>query len=60
MNCRHIPHGDEGGLMSVATASARIVGMDGRANEATHGASAQRSAQMPTGVDAISTLEPVK
>jgi len=46
--------------MSVATASARIVGMDGRANEATQGASAQRSAQVPTGVEAISTLEPVK
>jgi len=46
--------------MSVATAMARTCGMSGRAYDATIGASAQRSAQMPTGVDAISTLEPVK
>ena len=55
-----MPHGLAGGLMSVATARARIWGISGRLMEATQGARAQRSAQMPTGVEAISTLEPVK
>ena len=55
-----MPHGLAGGLISVETARARIWGRAGRAMEATQGARAQRSAQMPTGVAATSTLEPVK
>ena len=45
--------------MSVLTASARTTGMSGRVKVATQGARAQRSAQMPTGVAATSTLAPV-
>jgi hypothetical protein len=30
MNCRHMPHGLAAGLMSVATAKARIWGISGR------------------------------
>lgn len=59
MNCLHMPQGLAGGLMSVLTAMARITGISGRLNEATTGAIAHRSAQIPTGVLATSTLEPV-
>lgn len=45
--------------MSVATAMALSTGMAGRLRDATTGAMAHRSAQMPTGVDATSTLAPV-
>lgn len=48
-----------GGLISVLTAMARMTGMSGRLIEATMGAMAHRSAQMPTGVLATSTFEPV-
>lgn len=45
--------------MSVLTAMARMTGMSGRFIEATIGAMAHRSAQIPTGVLATSTLAPV-
>lgn len=45
--------------MSVATAMALRVGMAGLFRDATMGAMAQRSAQIPTGVLATSTLAPV-
>lgn len=45
--------------MSVLTAMARMTGMSGRFIEATIGAIAHRSAQIPTGVLATSTLAPV-
>ena len=45
--------------MSVLTAMARMMGISGRFIDATIGAIAQRSAQIPLGVLAISTLEPV-
>jgi hypothetical protein len=60
INCLHIPHGLAGGSISLATATARTTGIDGRGKLATSDASAQRSAHVPTGVDAISTFEPVK
>ena len=46
--------------MSVLTANARIKGRFGCAKLATQGAMVQRSAQMPTGVEATSTLAPLK
>jgi len=54
-----MPHGLAGGLMSVLTAMARITGIAGRFIDATIGAIAQRSAQIPTGVLATSTFAPV-
>jgi hypothetical protein len=45
--------------MSVATEMARITGISGRETLAMMGAMAHRSAQMPTGVAATSTLAPV-
>lgn len=45
--------------MSVLTAMARMIGMAGLFIEATIGAMAHRSAQMPTGVLATSTFAPV-
>lgn len=60
INCLHIPHGLAGGLMSVLTAIALIFGKSGLSNDATSGANAHRSAHVPTGVLATSTLLPVK
>ena len=59
MVCLHMPQGLEGGLTSVATAMARITGIAGRSMDATIGAIAQRSAQIPLGVLATSTFAPV-
>lgn len=60
MNCLHIPHGLAGGMISLATAKALTFGISGRLKVAIRFASAHRSAQVPTGVAAISTLDPVK
>lgn len=60
INCLHIPHGLAGGLTSLLTATARTSGIAGRAKLATSAARAQRSAHVPTGVDATSTLAPAK
>lgn len=60
MNCLHIPQGLAGGDISVLTARPRIIGRSGRFIDATIGAIAHLSAQIPTGVDATSTFDPVE
>lgn len=55
MNCLHIPHGELGGLTSVATPIARNLVFP----SVIAFTSAVRSAQIPTGYEAFSTLAPV-
>ena len=56
-NCRHMPHGEQCSFMSVATATARN---EPRVYpECTAVPNATRSAHVPTGYEAFSTLAPV-
>lgn len=54
-NCLHIPQGDAPGVISVATATA----LNDRCPAAMAVPKATRSAQVPTGYEAFSTLTPV-
>lgn len=55
---RHIPQQLAGGHTSELTAQALMTGISGLVYDATSGASAHLSAQVPTGVLATSTLAP--